>query len=92
VAIIGRYILSQKIFGYLERQTEGAGGEIQLTDAIQAMTQQTPITGFRYEGTRFDCGTKSGWLEANLAFAYTQPDLWPGLQEVIQKYCLPAAA
>lgn len=92
VAIIGRYVLSRKIFDYLENQAEGAGGEVQLTDAIQAMSHETPITGFRYEGTRFDCGTKSGWLEANLAFAYTQPDLWAGLQHVVQKYCLPTAA
>ncbi len=92
VAIIGRYILNKKIFHHLAQQTEGAGGEIQLTDAIQAMAFQTPITGFRYEGVRFDCGTKKGWLEANLAFAYTQPDLWNGLQDIIQKYCLPAAA
>ncbi len=86
IAIIGRYILNQSIFGYLKNQTPGAGGEIQLTDAIQAMIKEVPLCGYRYKGQRFDCGTKEGWLEANLAFAFEQPDLRINLQKNLQKY------
>jgi UTP--glucose-1-phosphate uridylyltransferase len=86
IAIIGRYILNQNIFSYLQNQTPGAGGEIQLTDAIQAMIKEIPLCGYRYKGQRFDCGTKEGWLEANLAFAYAQPDLRMSLQKNLKKY------
>ncbi|NBT85245.1 MAG: UTP--glucose-1-phosphate uridylyltransferase [Alphaproteobacteria bacterium] len=86
VAIIGRYILNQKIFGYLQDQKPGAGGEIQLTDGIQTMLNKVPLCGYRYQGQRFDCGTKEGWLEANLAFAYADPELRDGLHKAFQKY------
>ncbi|MCX7338238.1 MAG: UTP--glucose-1-phosphate uridylyltransferase [Alphaproteobacteria bacterium] len=85
-AIIGRYILNSEIFGYLEQQTPGAGGEIQLTDAIQAMIHEAPLTGFFFEGERFDCGTKEGWLEANIAYAWADPELRKKLQEIVKKY------
>ncbi len=86
IAIIGRYILNQSIFNYLQNQIPGAGGEIQLTDAIQAMLKKVPLCGYRYKGHRFDCGTKEGWLEANLAFALEQPDLRINLQKNLQQY------
>jgi UTP--glucose-1-phosphate uridylyltransferase len=86
IAIIGRYILNQKIFNYLENQKPGASSEIQLTDGLQAMLKEVPLCGYRYQGERFDCGTKEGWLEANLAFAYADLELREGLHKTFQKY------
>ncbi len=74
-AIIGRYLLTQKIFDHLGHQKKGVGGEIQLTDAIASMLPKTPLCGFKFSGSRFDCGTKKGWLHANIAFARTDPDM-----------------
>jgi UTP--glucose-1-phosphate uridylyltransferase len=73
LAIIGRYILQPTIFDYLERQSKGAGGEIQLTDAISASLEKHEVYGYRFEGTRFDCGDKAGFIEANIAFALENP-------------------
>jgi UTP--glucose-1-phosphate uridylyltransferase len=75
LAIIGRYVLRPEVFAHLERQAPGAGGEIQLTDALAAMIGRTPFHGLRFEGTRFDCGTKLGFLKANVAFAMERDDL-----------------
>lgn len=86
IAIIGRYILKKEIFDYLQQQKPGAGGEIQLTDAIQAMITKQALCGFRYGGQRFDCGTKEGWLEANIAFAATSSQLRLNLKNVLEKY------
>lgn len=69
MAVIGRYILQRSVFDTLKYQVEGAGGEIQLTDAISKMMTHTPLSGFNFEGKRFDCGTKLGWLQANLFLA-----------------------
>lgn len=71
---MGRYILSKKIFNYLENQMPGANGELQLTDALAAMLPELPLCGYLYEGQRFDCGDRNGWLSANLAFAYAIPE------------------
>ena len=75
LAIIGRYVLDGKIFDYLEKQGEGAGGEIQLTDAMAAMIGEMPLHGTRFTGRRFDCGDKVGYLEANIAFALEHEEL-----------------
>ncbi len=75
LAIIGRYVLQPEVFAHLERQAPGAGGEIQLTDALAEMIGRTPFHGLRFEGTRFDCGTKLGFLKANVAFAMERDDL-----------------
>lgn len=85
-AIIGRYILKKDIFSYLFNQSPGAGGEIQLTDSIKAMIPQEGLCGFRFEGKRFDCGTKEGWLEANLAFAWSDPYLHTKVKAVLSQY------
>ncbi len=83
-AIIGRYILRKSIFGPLGFKKQGAGGEIQLTDALQTLlASDTPLTGFRFKGDRYDCGTKVGWLQANLALAASDPELRPYLQSVM---------
>jgi UTP--glucose-1-phosphate uridylyltransferase len=75
MAVIGRYILGANIFDALETQTPGAGGEIQLTDAIAKHAGERPISGYRFSGTRFDCGSKAGMLEATLYLASQDPEL-----------------
>ena len=69
LAVTGRYLLSPRIFGILEQQKPGAGGEIQLTDAIAKLLDDEPVLAYRYEGTRFDCGSKQGYLRATVTLA-----------------------
>ncbi len=69
LAVLGRYVLTPKIFDVLEQTSRGSGGEIQLTDAIRALIQEQPVFGFQFEGTRHDAGTRLGWLKANVALA-----------------------
>lgn len=73
-AVVGRYILDASIFDALETQTPGAGGEIQLTDAIARGAEKTGLAGFRFSGLRFDCGSKAGMLQATLHLASQDPD------------------
>ncbi|GAB5388621.1 MAG: UTP--glucose-1-phosphate uridylyltransferase GalU [Alphaproteobacteria bacterium] len=75
LSIIGRYILQPEIFELLETQERGAGGEIQLTDAMAKLIGTQPFHGVRYEGTRYDCGDKAGLIAANVAFALARDDL-----------------
>ncbi|WP_300460059.1 UTP--glucose-1-phosphate uridylyltransferase GalU [Desulfobacula sp.] len=75
LAIIGRYILTPKIFEYLGKNKKGAGGEIQLTDAMKSLLKEQPIYGYKFQGKRFDCGDKVGFQMANLAFALERPDM-----------------
>ncbi len=75
LAIIGRYILTPKIFEYLGEGKKGAGGEIQLTDAMKKLLKEQPVYGYKFEGKRFDCGDKVGFQMANLAFALERPDM-----------------
>ncbi len=72
--INGRYILAPEIFGLLEKQTPGAGGEIQLTDAMRKLAMTQTFHGFEYTGRTFDCGSKEGFLEANVAVALSRDD------------------
>ncbi len=74
MAIIGRYILTPKIFDKLEQTPHGAGGEIQLTDAIEALMEEQPVHGYAFEGTRYDAGTTMGWLKASVELALARPD------------------
>ena len=67
LAVIGRYVLTPKIFDKLEQTQRGAGGEIQLTDALRALSAEQPVFGYQFEGVRHDAGTKLGWLKANIA-------------------------
>jgi UTP--glucose-1-phosphate uridylyltransferase len=76
LAVIGRYILRPEIFDALKGQSAGAGGEVQLTDAICAQIGAgTPVTGYRFEGNRFDCGSKAGYLQATVAFGLARAEL-----------------
>ncbi len=73
--ISGRYILQPEVFGLLADQPRGAGGEIQLTDAMQTLMRQQDFTGVKYEGQSFDCGSKVGFLTANVAYALDRDDI-----------------
>ena len=75
LAIIGRYLLQPEIFDCLENQTPGRGGEIQLTDALSALLKEQPFHGFRFDGRRFDCGSKVGFLSASLHVGLERPDI-----------------
>jgi UTP--glucose-1-phosphate uridylyltransferase len=84
-AVIGRYILLPEVFEFLDRQQVGAGGEVQLTDALAWMIDKAPFHGLRFSGQRFDCGDKVGFLQANLAFALVRDDLKAELTEFIKQ-------
>ncbi len=85
LSIIGRYILQPEIFEHLEKGERGAGGEIQLTDAMARMIGQGPFHGYRFRGTRYDCGDKAGYIAANLAFALERPDLAPAVRAHVKR-------
>ncbi len=75
LAVVGRYILSPAIFDHLETIPRGAGGEIQLTDAIQRLLDKEPVMAYRFEGKRYDCGNKLGYLQATVEYALKHPEL-----------------
>jgi len=83
LSIIGRYILQPDVFGHLDAQEPGAGGEIQLTDAMARMCGRGRFHGYRFEGTRFDCGDKAGFIEANMAYALRHPKIGKKVKETI---------
>lgn len=72
--VVGRYILSSKIFSMLDKVSAGVGNEIQLTDAIKLLLKTNPIYSYKFSGTRHDCGTKIGFIKANIAFALNNPN------------------
>ena len=74
-AIIGRYVLTPRVFELLEKTTPGAGGEIQLTDGIKALLKEEKVFGYTFEGKRYDAGDKFGMLQATVEFALKRPDL-----------------
>lgn len=79
LAVIGRYILDPKVFHYLDAMERGAGNEIQLTDAMAKLIGDKPFHGLKFDGRRFDCGDKLGYLDANIAFAQQRPELSSGV-------------
>ncbi len=89
LAVIGRYILLPDVFEHLSRHERGAGGEIQLTDAMACMIGDHPFHGLRFEGERFDCGDKLGYLEANLAFGLARKDLGADWARTLARYARP---
>ena len=86
LSIIGRYVLQPEVFAHLDRQERGAGNEIQLTDAMARMIGSAPFHGLRFEGRRFDCGDRIGFLEANLAFALARDDLRDRVRDLIRDF------
>jgi UTP--glucose-1-phosphate uridylyltransferase len=87
LTIIGRYVLMPEVISHLARMERGAGGEVQLTDGMAALVGRQPFHGLRYEGRRFDCGDKAGFLEAQIAFALKRPDVAPAVREFLKRYC-----
>ena len=83
LAVIGRYILQPQVMGLLEDQETGAGGEIQLTDAMKRMIGDQPFHGVTFSGTRFDCGDKAGFVQANIALALARDDLREPVRDFI---------
>ena len=83
--IMGRYILQPEIFGILETQQSGTGGEIQLTDAMITLARSSPFYGFKFEGRTYDCGSKIGFLAANVAYALDREDIAPGFREELKR-------
>ena len=86
LAIIGRYVLIPEVFEHLSRFEKGAGGEIQLTDAMARMIGNAPFHGLRFEGERFDCGDKIGFFEANIAFALARDEMRDDVASVLRRY------
>jgi len=83
--ITGRYILQPDIFDILASQTRGTGGEIQLTDAMIELAKREPFYGLQFEGRSFDCGSKVGFLAANVSYALARPDLAPAMRAEIKR-------
>lgn len=87
LTVIGRYVLMPEVIGHLSRMERGAGGEVQLTDGMAKLIGSQPFHGLRYEGRRFDCGDKVGFLEAQIAFALKRPDMASAVGEFLKRYC-----
>ncbi len=86
LSIIGRYVLMPEVIGHLARMDRGAGGEVQLTDAMAKLIGTQPFHGVRYEGRRFDCGDKAGFLEAQIAFALKHPEIADAVRGFLRRY------
>lgn len=85
LAAIGRYILTPQIFDYLESIAPGNGGEIQLTDAIASMQADDAVYAFRFDGTRYDCGSKLEYMQANIVYALKHPEISGALRQFLQQ-------
>tara|TARA_R110002049_G_scaffold262152_3_gene438234 strand:- start:946 stop:1245 length:300 start_codon:yes stop_codon:yes gene_type:complete len=88
-AVVGRYILEPSIFARLADLSPGAGGELQLTDAINADVEQIGVTGYHFEGERYDCGSVLGFVQATVAFALDRPELQVDLGRFIDALAAP---
>ena len=75
LAVVGRYVLTPRIFYHLAQLQAGAGGEIQLTDGISALIKEEKVLAYRFKGIRYDCGSKLGYLKATVAFGLKHPEL-----------------
>jgi UTP--glucose-1-phosphate uridylyltransferase len=84
LAVVGRYVLSPRIFDLLEHARPGAGGEIQLTDAIAALLSEEKVLAYRFQGTRFDCGTHIGLIEATIRYALDHEKLSDAARQMMQ--------
>jgi UTP--glucose-1-phosphate uridylyltransferase len=84
LAVVGRYILTSRIFELLESTPRGAGGEIQLTDAIARLLESEPVLAYRFHGRRYDCGSKLGYLQATVEYARKHPELGPGFEAYLR--------
>ncbi|WP_050462727.1 UTP--glucose-1-phosphate uridylyltransferase GalU [Herbaspirillum autotrophicum] len=85
LAVVGRYVLNNRIFDYLENLGRGAGGEIQLTDGIAALMQAESVLAYRYQGQRYDCGSKLGYLKATVAMGLKHAETGPAFTEYLRQ-------
>ncbi|WP_395398910.1 UTP--glucose-1-phosphate uridylyltransferase GalU [Pseudoduganella sp. UC29_106] len=85
LAVVGRYVLSNRIFEFLENLGAGAGGEIQLTDGIAALLKAERVLAYRYEGQRYDCGSKLGYLKATVAMGMKHPETGEGFRQYLSE-------
>ena len=83
LGVVGRYILTPRIFDHLRQLKPGAGGEFQLTDAIQSLLGQEQVLAYRYQGTRYDCGNKLGYLKATVEYALKHPEVGPDFRRYL---------
>jgi UTP--glucose-1-phosphate uridylyltransferase len=86
LAVVGRYVLTPKIFTHLEQLGKGAGGEIQLTDGIAALMEEETVLAFRYEGQRYDCGSKLGYLKATVAMGLKHAETGEAFGEFLKEF------
>lgn len=84
LAVVGRYVLDARIFDLLERTRPGAGGEIQLTDGIAALLAEQPVHAYHFDGVRYDCGTKFGYVHATLQLALDDPEIGAQVRRMVQ--------
>ncbi len=87
LAAIGRYIFTPRIFDLLGRQECGAGNEIQVTDSMVELLKEQPLFGYKFKGTRFDCGDKAGFQMANIAFSLERPEIRESLLAYLKTFC-----
>ena len=88
LGVAGRYILTPGVFHEIANQKRGVGGEIQLTDGIAGLLRREKVFAYRYEGQRYDCGSKEGFLQANVELALTHPQLGAGFREYLKALAL----
>ncbi|MEX0958476.1 MAG: UTP--glucose-1-phosphate uridylyltransferase GalU [Burkholderiales bacterium] len=91
LAVVGRYVLTPEIFDHLERVKPGAGGEIQLTDGIAALLEKQRALAYEFQGVRYDCGSKLGYLQANVLYAMRHPEIGEGFREFLHSVQAKAA-
>jgi UTP--glucose-1-phosphate uridylyltransferase len=85
LSVVGRYILTPKVMELLRETESGAGGEIQLTDAIATLITQEPVYAYTFKGSSYDCGHKMGFVQANLEYALRDPEISAELEQQIQR-------
>lgn len=85
LGVVGRYVLNNSIFDYLERIGKGAGGEIQLTDGIAQLMQHERVMAYRFDGRRYDCGSKLGYLQATVAMGLKHPEMGPAFAHYLEQ-------
>jgi UTP--glucose-1-phosphate uridylyltransferase len=83
IAVVGRYVLTPRIFFHLEKLRPGSGGEIQLTDAIESLIGEERVLAYRFHGTRYDCGSKIGYLAATIAFGRKHPEIGVEFEQML---------
>lgn len=84
LGVVGRYVLDPRIFEHLRRIRPGAGGELQLTDAIASLLAEQPVMAYEFDGVRYDCGSKLGYLKANVAFGARHPEVGDGFRAYLE--------